>query len=119
MFISKFRDSTDAPMSPSSPAAPMPTTSSSLSPAEIANHLREILKPTKERRRIFDDNETLQRHSSNADIGPSVVGQLHAEKPIFTLKQMTTICEKICKVKHFYHFCTAGKFLVALCVVSL
>ncbi len=86
------------------------------SPAEIANHLREILKPARRRRQIFGDDEDAavaststqlrqsHQHHEAAMNEMSVDSHHHqqqqqpAEKPVFTLKQMTIICEKICKV---------------------
>ena len=84
------------------------------SPAEIANHLREILKPARRRRQIFGDDDDAavaststqlrqsHQHHEAAMIEMSVDShhqqQQPAEKTVFTLKQMTIICEKICKV---------------------
>jgi hypothetical protein len=86
------------------------------SPAEIANHLREILKPARRRRQIFGDDDDADVASTSTQLRQShqhheaamnemSVDSHHqqqqqqpAEKPVFTLKQMTIICEKICKV---------------------
>jgi hypothetical protein len=76
---------------------------STLTPAEIANQLREKLKPLRRqvRRQIITDdamtshnNQTFMAGSSGSETG----SQQLAEKPVFTLKQMTAICEKMCKV---------------------
>ena len=76
---------------------------STLTPAEIANQLREKLKPLRRQTRrqiIVDDamtshnNQTFMAESCGSETGP----QQPAEKPVFTLKQMTAICEKMCKV---------------------
>jgi hypothetical protein len=68
-------------MSPSTPSASLPLSSqsSALSPAEIANHLREILKPTKQRRRIFADGAetSQQRRDAVADSRMNVDEQQH------------------------------------------
>lgn len=75
---------------------------STLTPAEIANQLREKLKPLRRqvRRQIITDdamtshnNQTFMAGSSGSETG----SQQLAEKPVFTLKQMTAICEKMCK----------------------
>ena len=99
-------------MSPSTPPTAsmlLPSSSSStLSPAEIANHLREILKPTRQRRRIFPEESTSQSSQQQRHDSMTVDDhqQQHqpAEKPVFTLKQMTIICEKFCKVTTFFKF---------------
>ena len=92
-------------MSPSTPPTAsmlQPSSTSTLSPAEIANHLREILKPTRQRRRIFPEESTSQssqqRHDSMTVDDHQQQQHQPAEKPVFTLKQMTIICEKFCKV---------------------
>ena len=100
-------------MSPSTPPTAsmlQPSSSSTLSPAEIANHLREILKPTRQRRRIFPEESTSQssqqqqRHDSMTVDDHQQQQHQPAEKSVFTLKQMTIICEKFCKVTTFFKF---------------
>jgi hypothetical protein len=72
-----------------------------LTPAEIANHLREILKPVRRRAAATTTTTTQERHSADVASTSMTVDEQQPpqpEKPVFTLKQMTLICEKICKV---------------------
>jgi hypothetical protein len=106
---------------------------STLTPTEIANHLRDELKRMRRRRQLIGDDMTSQsRHtpsppmigspfspaefmmdaSSSHEASRNVTHELSAsheashrkpttsaaEKPVFTLKQMTLICERMCKV---------------------
>lgn len=121
-FKSIFRDS-----STSYTPSPSPSVfrESTLSPAEIANQLRDELKRMRRRRQILGDDVTTsqQRHSPS----PPMLGSPYSpqqefmmdaseastsqrkqqqqqqlqpvEKPVFTLKQMTLICERMCKVR--------------------
>ena len=133
-----FRDSTYTP-----PPPPSVFRESTLSPAEIANQLRDELKRMRRRRQIVHDDIT-SRHSPSPpmlaspyspsefvmdsssvgcnDAPTSIAGlqrrhllqqhqqqqqqqqqqqhqqQQPTDKPVFTLKQMTLICERMCKV---------------------
>lgn len=118
------RDSTYTP-----PPPPSVFRESALSPAEIANQLRDELKRMRRRRQIVADDMTTSRHSpsppmlaspyspsefvmdsmSDAPISVAALQRRHLlqqhqqqpatslEKPVFTLKQMTLICERMCK----------------------
>ena len=116
-----FRDSASSYTPSPSPSV---FRESTLSPAEIANQLRDELKRMRRRRQILGDDITTsqQRHSPS----PPMLGSPYSpqqefmmdaseastsqrkpppqqlqpvEKPVFTLKQMTLICERMCKVR--------------------
>nr|UTI93222.1 akirin 2 [Caligus curtus] len=87
---------------------------SPLSAGEIAVNLRDELKRLKRRRALVSHPETQtsmmdslgspsSSHISNSPSSPSAAAAAAAaqsssrEKPIFTLKQMTLICERMCK----------------------
>jgi len=96
--------------------APTPTPSAfretALTPAEIANHLRDELKRLRRRRQLVgEEMPSQQRHSPSPPMSPSSSSTAEfmmdssetahrkpaTEKPVFTLKQMTMICERMCK----------------------
>ncbi len=117
-----FRDSASSYTPSPSPSV---FRESTLSPAEIANQLRDELKRMRRRRQILGDDVTSsqQRHSPSppmlgspyspqqefmmdaSEASTSQRRQPHqqqlqpVEKPVFTLKQMTLICERMCKVR--------------------
>jgi hypothetical protein len=100
---------------------------SSLSPSEIANHLRDELKRLRKRRQIVEPYPTSSRSPPGSpepmmadqveaanrasppvatiQAGPSsprsaanmMAKSSRGDRPVFTLKQMTLICEKMCK----------------------
>jgi len=96
---------------------------SPLSPSQVANYLRDELKRLRKRRQLAELPSTsrsppaspgspepmmadLDRASPNSLAGPSSPKSVHVmtktptkngERPVFTLKQMTMICEKMCK----------------------
>lgn len=93
---------------------------SPLSPSEIANYLRDELKRLRKRRQLAEPYPTTRSppaspgspepmmsdsnpHSLAVQAGPSSPKSLNSAKnskgdrPVFTLKQMTMICEKMCK----------------------
>jgi hypothetical protein len=101
-----FRDPDSSSSSPQ--GSPSVFRESTLTPAEIANQLREKLKPLRRqaRRQIIVDDAMTSHNNQNfmAESGGSETGLQHpTEKPVFTLKQMTAICEKMCKVCTFNH----------------
>ena len=113
-------------MSSTPPGSPSTSTtciesSSSLTPSEIANQLRDKLTPM--RRRVMTDDITLltsprhlsvtslpfqqqqQQQQSEMNVESQVASGskqgASAEKAVFTLQQMTLVCERLCKVRSF------------------
>ena len=108
--------------------APSVFRESPLSPSEIANYLRDELKRLRKRRQIATNPsppaspgspEPLEGSSSNSEqqraTSPMIAGEpssppknsgsailKKADRPVFTLKQMTMICEKMCQVLQFF-----------------
>ena len=102
---------------------------SPLSPSQVANYLRDELKRLRKRRQLAEMPSTsrsppaspgspepmmadLDRASPNSLAGPSSPKSVHVmtktptkngDRPVFTLKQMTMICEKMCKVNFAIH----------------
>ena len=102
---------------------------SPLSPSQVANYLRDELKRLRKRRQLAEMPSTsrsppaspgspepmmadLDRASPNSLAGPSSPKSVHVmtktptkngDRPVFTLKQMTMICEKMCKVYFTIH----------------
>ena len=128
-----------SPSSSSSSSSASVFTESALSPAEIANNLRDELKRLKRRRQLqpydaaaprtpprmgasprsppsspgspepmMDDAAALraaqgilsgqQQGAVSSSSSCSMMARAAENKPIFTLKQMTMICERMCKV---------------------
>lgn len=116
------------PSMASSSSGPSVFRETSLSPGEIANHLRDELKRLRKRRQIASsepyprcsppgspepmmaDLETCSSPNTNSRSvaappnSPVSRSQLtaaikagHKDRPVFTLKQMTLICEKMCQ----------------------
>jgi len=103
--------------------APSVFRESPLSPSEIANYLRDELKRLRKRRQIATNPsppaspgspEPMEGSSSNSEqqraTSPMIAGEpssppknsgsailKKADRPVFTLKQMTMICEKMCQ----------------------
>lgn len=97
------------------PAPPSVFNESVLTPSEIANNLRDELKRLRHRRHIPDETHHRQvpsptsMGSSSGPFSPSSDFVMDStvsnadtmrrsqDKPVFTLKQMTMICERMCK----------------------
>ena len=117
-FLFHFQTFRDASFAPT--PAPSVFRENALTPAEIANHLRDELKRLRRRRQLAGDVN--ERHSPSPPMSPSSSTSLApstsasasefmmdasesmlrrpaTEKPVFTLKQMTMICERMCKVR--------------------
>ena len=133
MYIFLICISSDTDMSSTPPGSPSSSSvyiesSSSLTPSEIANQLRDKLTPMRRNRRLMTDDITLltsprhsiasqsfqQQHSMNVESSMSqasgskqqqqqqqgATAAAGAEKPVFTLQQMTLVCERLCKVRY-------------------
>ncbi len=120
MFVYTFSDSDMSTTPPGSPSSSSCIeSSSSLTPSEIADKLRDKLTPMRRNRRLMTDDITLltsPRHSSTSlsfqpqqsdamnveSISTGCKEQTAVEKPVFTLQQMTLVCERLCKVSNHW-----------------
>lgn len=122
-----YRESQNLSCQTSFSSEPSVFRESPLSPSEIANYLRDELKRLRKRRQLAEPYPTTRSppaspgspepmmsdsnpHSLAVQAGPSSPKSLNSAKnskgdrPVFTLKQMTMICEKMCKVSDFRRF---------------